>query len=179
MRYVSAVCYSESAVYFDSLQALSKKNGKPMKEGRDFLMWALLQYISGSIAKNTSTDFIPVLKLFSLYDEKYPLPIPNGKNAIRKLSAAAIYIHLSRKMATQGGDTHKDLSNNQFQFELPIALKGHYEYLQALSKNENFDVRISLKEDFKVPLLCNTFSTAQDYFQVLISDLIKSIAGGI
>ena len=30
-----------------------------MKEGRDFMMWALLQFISGSIAKNTSTDFIP------------------------------------------------------------------------------------------------------------------------
>ena len=141
-------------------------------------MWALLQFISGSIAKNTSTDFIPVLKLFSLYDENYALPVPTGKSAIRKLSAAAIYVHLSRKMATQNGDTNKDLTNNQFQFTLPIALKAHYEYLQSLSKNEDFDVGKSLKEDYKVPLLCNTFSTAQDYFQVLISDLIKTIAGG-
>ena len=144
-----------------------------MKEGRDFMMWALLQFISGSIAKNTSTDFIPVLKLFSLYDEKTPLPVPVGKSATRKLSAAAIYVHLSRKMA----ENSKDLSQNQFGFTLPIALKDHYEYLQSLSKNEDFDVNSSLKEDFKVPLLCNTFSTAQDYFQVLISDLIKSIAG--
>ena len=137
------------------------------------MMWALLQFISGSIAKNTSTDFIPVLKLFSLYDEKTPLPVPVGKSATRKLSAAAIYVHLSRKMA----ENSKDLSQNQFGFTLPIALKDHYEYLQSLSKNEDFDVNSSLKEDFKVPLLCNTFSTAQDYFQVLISDLIKSIAG--
>ena len=155
---------------------ISKK--KPMKEGRDFLMWALLQFISGSIAKNTSTDFIPVLKLFSLYDEKYPLPVPKGKSASRKLSAAAIYVHLSRKMATQSGENSKDLTLNQFGFTLPIALKEHYDYLRSLSKNEDFDVTQSLKEDYKVPLLCNTFSTAQEYFQVLISDLIKTIAGG-
>ena len=81
-------------------------------------------------------------------------------------------------MATQSGENSKDLTQNQFGFTLPIALKEHYEYLQSLSKNEDFDVNTSLKEDYKVPLLCNTFSTAQDYFQVLISDLIKSIAGG-
>ena len=96
-------------------------------------MWALLQFISGSIAKNTSTDFMPVLKLYSLYSEKQPLPVPSGKHAVRKLSAAAIYIHLSRKMATQTGDNSKDLISNQFHFTLPIALKAHYEYLQGES----------------------------------------------
>ena len=43
-----------------------------------------------------------------------------GKHAVRKLSAAAIYIHLSRKMATQNGDNSKDLMSNQFQYSLPI-----------------------------------------------------------
>ena len=48
-------------------------------------------------------------------------------------------------------ENSKDLSQNQFGFTLPIALKEHYEYLQSLSKNEDFDVNSSLKEDFKVP----------------------------
>ena len=100
-------------------------------------MWALLQFISGSIAKNTSTDFMPVLKLYSLYDERTPLPIPAGKNAVRKLSAAGIYIHLSRKMVTQTGDTSKDLISNQFHFTLPVALKGHYEYLQGMIETKS------------------------------------------
>ena len=90
--------------------------------GRDELMWALLQYISGSIAKNTVTDFLPVLKLFFLYDEPTPLPVPDmtSKHCARPLAAAAIYIHLSRKMATQNGDNSKDLMSNQFQYSLPI-----------------------------------------------------------
>ena len=61
--------------FVDSIhKALSQRSKKPVKEGRDFLMWALLQYISGSIAKNSSTDFMTVLKLYSLYNEDQPLP---------------------------------------------------------------------------------------------------------
>ena len=86
--------------------------------------------------------FPDALKLFSLYDEKYPLPVPKGKSASRKLSAAAIYVHLSRKMATQSGENSKDLTLNQFGFTLPIALKEHYDYLRSLSKNEDFGSRL-------------------------------------
>ena len=61
--------------FVDSIhRALNLRTKKPVKEGRDFLMWALLQYISGSIAKNSSTDFMTVLKLYSLYNESQPLP---------------------------------------------------------------------------------------------------------
>lgn len=148
--------------------------GQKMREGRDFLMWSLLQFISGSIAKNPYTDFMPVLKLFSLYDEPTPLPIPSGKNAVRKLAAAAIYIHLSRKMAR-----NEESGVNLFPFALPIALKGHYDYLKSLvESNDDLDVANSVKNDFKVAILCNTFSTAQEFFQVIISDLIKAISGG-
>ncbi|CAG7676272.1 unnamed protein product, partial [Allacma fusca] len=33
-------------------------------KGRDFLMWILLQFISGSIQKNPLSDFLPVLRLY-------------------------------------------------------------------------------------------------------------------
>ena len=35
-----------------------------LKVGRDKLMWVLLQFISGSIAKNPTGDFLPVLRLY-------------------------------------------------------------------------------------------------------------------
>lgn len=40
------------------------------------------------------------------------------------------------------------------------------------------DVGKSVRMDFKVAILCNTFSTAQDFFQVVLSDLLKVISGG-
>ena len=35
-----------------------------LRAGRDKLMWVLLQFISGSIAKNPTGDFLPVLRLY-------------------------------------------------------------------------------------------------------------------
>ena len=49
-----------------------------VKGGRDKLFWLLLQFISGSIQKNPTTDFLPVLRLYSLYSETSPLPLPGG-----------------------------------------------------------------------------------------------------
>lgn len=121
---------------------------------------------------------MPVLKLFSLYDEEAPLPIPKGRNAVRKLSAAAIYVHLQRKLASQHGDSNKEIKTNYLPYSLPIALRGHYEYLQKMSAEPKLDIAQSINSDFKVAILCNTFSTAQDYFQVIIGDMIKIIAGG-
>jgi mediator of RNA polymerase II transcription subunit 23 len=121
---------------------------------------------------------MPVLKLFTLYDEKTPLPVPDDKSGVRKLAAASIYMHLSRKMAAQNGDV-KEMVKNQFHFAIPVALKGHYEYLQSLTQPEHkVNIAASIKTDFKVAILCNTFSTAQEFFQCVISDLIKAIAGG-
>ena len=104
--------------------------------------------------------------------------VPKGKHAVRKLSAAAIYIHLSRKMATQNGENGKDLMSNQFQYSLPIALKAHYQYLQSMTETEkDLDVALSIRTDYKVAILCNTFSTAQDFFAVILNNLNKAIGG--
>ncbi len=115
------------------------------------------QFISGSIAKNTSTDFMPVLKLFVLYDEKEPLPVPDIKerSCTLKLAAAGIYTHLARKA----------MSSDHLAFKLPVALVNHYEFLQHLPVTE-INVANSLRQDFFVPLICNTYSTSQDIFQV-------------
>jgi hypothetical protein len=69
------------------------------KSGPSIGIHFLFQFISGSIAKNTSTDFMPVLKLFVLYDEVEPLPVPDvtDRSCTLKLSAAAIFIHLTIK----------------------------------------------------------------------------------
>lgn len=67
---------------------------------------------------------------------------------------------------------------NHFQFVLPVALRSHYEYLRTLGNEKDLDVAKSVRMDFKVAILCNTFSTAQDFFQVVLSDLLKVISGG-
>ncbi len=160
-----------------------------MRHGRDFLMWSLLQFISGSVAKHTSTDFMPVLQLFNFYEtEKEPLPVPNlesDKAASRKLAAAALYIHLARR-GNVGKDGEKPglfVKTNRLQFALPTALTKHYEFLRNISgiddstNKVSVDVATSLYKDFKVPVICSTFSTAQDYFQHIVADLVKTISG--
>ena len=44
-------------IYFSQLK------GKTSHQGRDHLMWVLLQFLSGSIQKNQFSDFLPVLRL--------------------------------------------------------------------------------------------------------------------
>ena len=81
-------------------------------------------------------------------------------------------------MATQNGDNSKDLLSNQFQYSLPIALKAHYEYLQKMTETEkDLDVAMSIRTDYKVAILCNTYSTAQDFFAVILNNLNKAIGG--
>ena len=81
-------------------------------------------------------------------------------------------------MATQNGDNSKDLMSNQFQYSLPIALKAHYEYLQSMTETEkDLDVAMSIRKDYKVAIICNTYSTAQDFFAVILNNLNKAIGG--
>lgn len=44
-----------------------------LRKGRDDLMWALLQYISGSIQRNALNQFLPVLKLYDVRLNSYML----------------------------------------------------------------------------------------------------------
>ena len=150
--------------------------------GRDELMWALLQYISGSIAKNTVTDFLPVLKLFFLYDEPAPLQVPDvtSKYCARQLAAAAIYIHLQKKAqplvsSDSSANDGSSVNWNALKFAPPIALRKHYEFLKDLAR-KNISISQSIRQDYQVPVILNTFSTDQNIFTKPMSDLVAAIA---
>ena len=85
-------------VISDLADQLEERN---LTAGRDKLMWVLLQFISGSIQKNPTADFIPVLKLYNMYSETEPLPVPdiNHPSCVEQLAATSILIHLKRKAA--------------------------------------------------------------------------------
>ena len=133
---------------------------------RDELMWALLQYISGSISKNPTADFVPVMKLFSIYDEKTPLPVPDLKDqtCYKKLAAVTIFITLRHKAENDG---------IEFSYRLPAALQFHYNFLTGLSPAMFSDLPESLKKGFAVSIYCNAFSTSTDLFQKVMMALCK------
>lgn len=127
-------------------------------------MWALLQYISGSIQRNALSNFLPVLKLYDiLYNEKEPLPVPDVKqpSSTKKIAATCIYIHLLKKA---------QLENIAIR-PIPIALRKHYEFLQQLSASPN----LTIGDDYIVTLLCNAYSTNQEYFSRPMTTLIDTI----
>merc|ERR1719419_716355 len=122
---------------------------KILTAGRDKLMWVLLQFISGSIQKNPTADFLPVLKLYTMYSESDPLPVPDTSSpaCVEQLAATGIFIHLKRKAAGE---------NLPFTFNLPPALIKHHEFLLATAKSS---CSLNLPNvNYIVPLLCNTFS---------------------
>lgn len=89
--------------------------------------------------------------------ETEPLPIPdtNVASCVEKFAPTAIYIHLKRKAMGE---------NLRFAFKLPLALEKHHEYLMSIAKTP---CSLNVTElSYNVPLLCNTFSTTQDLFQV-------------
>jgi mediator of RNA polymerase II transcription subunit 23 len=157
----------QCAAFPNIVNALHEKLASmSLRKGRDDLMWALLQYISGSIQRNALSNFLPVLKLFDiLYDEKEPLPLPEVKlaSSTKKISATCIYIHLLKKAQLE----------NVALRPIPIALKKHYEFLQHLSTAQN--TNLSIGEDYVVTLLCNAYSTNQEYFSRPMSALIDTI----
>lgn len=135
-----------------------------LRKGRDDLMWALLQYISGSIQRNALSNFLPVLKLYDiLYTEKEPLPVPDVKypSSTKKIAATCIYIHLLKKAQLENVSIRP----------IPTALRRHYEYLQQLSASQS----LAIGEDYIVTLLCNAYSTNQEYFSRPMSALIDTI----
>lgn len=99
----------------------SKLIGHDMKKGRDHLMWVLLQFISGSIQRNPSSNFLPIIKLYELlYPEKEALPVPDCTKAhcTHQMAVVCIWMHLLKKAETE----HKTMT-------MPQNLKLQYEYV--------------------------------------------------
>lgn len=94
---------------------------RDIRKGRDYLMWALLQFISGSIQRNPLSNFLSVLSLYDiLYPEKEPLPVPDIKKAYctRQLAPTCIWFHLQKKAQSE----HLNI-----QRPVPPSLKKHHE----------------------------------------------------
>ena len=103
-----------------------------------------------------------------MYDETEPLEVPDTScpSCVEALAATAIFIHLKKKA---GGD------NLRFAFSLPPALERHQEFLVSISKTP-CSLNISAIT-YHVPLLCNTFSTTQELFQMPMSALVEAVGG--
>ncbi|XP_068748521.1 mediator of RNA polymerase II transcription subunit 23-like [Montipora capricornis] len=150
------------------LSLYSKLNGRNLKKGRDHLMWVLLQFISGSIQKNPLSDFKPVMKLFDLlYPEKQPLPLPDitVADSVNSLAMACIWVHLAKKAQTE---------NVTWKPAVPHILKDQLEYIQMSSRTAASSFNMS---NYKIPLLCNAYSTNTDLFTVPMAVLVEMCYG--
>ncbi|GFY44212.1 mediator of RNA polymerase II transcription subunit 23 [Trichonephila inaurata madagascariensis] len=145
----------------------NKLLGRNLRKGRDHLMWVLLQFISGSIQKNLLNDFLPVMKLYDLlYPEKEPLPFPDVTRAssCHALAITSVWIHLMKKAQVE---------QVRLQRRLPVALSGHLEYLQNCLNSDNLSH--TLNTDYRIPLLCNAYSTNQECFTRPMAILVEAV----
>ncbi|KAK6167600.1 hypothetical protein SNE40_021588 [Patella caerulea] len=143
-----------------------KLNGKNLKKGRDHLMWVLLQFISGSIQKNSLADFLPVMKLYDLlYSDSEVIPIPdvNSAHCTHAFAGTCIWIHINKKAQGDHVKLHRPI---------PFALNDHMEFLRQTLQLKNL-----MLNDFKVALLCNAYSTDTNCFSVPMGHLLESIYG--
>nr|XP_029709787.1 mediator of RNA polymerase II transcription subunit 23 [Aedes albopictus] len=141
-----------------------------LRRGRDHLMWVLLQYISGSIQRNSITNFLPILKLYDiLYPEKEPLPVPDYNNPLctHQMAPTCIWIHLLKRAQSE----HYNINR-----PIPTALKLHHDFLQHLVLPNN-NATLCLGSDYRLALLCNAYSTNPDYFSRPMAALIETILG--
>uniref|UniRef100_A0A1A9X3H6 Mediator of RNA polymerase II transcription subunit 23 n=1 Tax=Glossina brevipalpis TaxID=37001 RepID=A0A1A9X3H6_9MUSC len=153
--------------------ALYEKLSKlELRKGRDQLMWILLQFISGSIQKNPISNFLPMFKLFDLlYPEQEPLKLPdcNKSSALRQMAPICIWIHLMKKARAE---------NMNISRPLPTALKNHHDFLQHLVMS-NSVMSMNLGNDFRIILICNAYSTNQEYFSRPLNVLVEALSGNV
>lgn len=116
--------YIQTTISFNHLidSLYDKIVSKNLKRGREHLMWALLQYITGS--PKTSADFIAVTKLFDiLYPGRTTLPIPKIDDfplSPQLLAAASVWLQVVKR---------SEIDQARFSRPLPICLQQHYEYI--------------------------------------------------
>ncbi|KAJ8970204.1 hypothetical protein NQ314_001351 [Rhamnusium bicolor] len=148
----------------------SRLHGRDLRRGRDQLMWVLLQFISGSIQRNPLSNFLPVLKLYELLfpEQEPPLPVPdfNQPQCTRQMAMTCIWIHLTKKaQAEQANIT----------WPVPSKLRTHHDFLQHLVPPNN--AALAMGNDYRIALLCNAYSTNQDYFSKPMAALVDTIQG--
>nr|XP_027200115.1 mediator of RNA polymerase II transcription subunit 23-like [Dermatophagoides pteronyssinus] len=144
---------------------------------REFLMWTLLQIISGT--KSSSTDdqneqniiiLTNFLKLFDLlYWEKEPLPLPDfhKRNSVFIMSASSLFILITKNDCL---DSLKQQPTQPQQPRIPIALKSHINYLRmAVATNSN------LSKDYSIAILCNSYSSNPELYSKIYRYFVDNI----
>nr|XP_023028639.1 mediator of RNA polymerase II transcription subunit 23 [Leptinotarsa decemlineata] len=148
----------------------SRLQGRDLRRGRDQLMWVLLQFISGSIQRNPLSNFLPVLRLYELLypEQEQPLPVPdfNQPQCTRQMATTCIWIHLTKK-------AQAELVN--ITWPVPTKLRAHHDFLQHLVPPSN--AALAMGNDYRIALLCNAYSTNQDYFSKPMAALVETIQG--
>lgn len=171
---------SSQLIYFVLFQFASFPNivmalhnrlqGRELKRGRDQLMWVLLQFISGSIQRNPLSNFLPVLKLYELLfpEQEPPLPVPdfNQPQSTRQMAMTCIWIHLTKKAQSE---------QTTLQWNVPPKLRAHHEFLHQLVPPTN--APLAMGGDYRITLLCNAYSTNQDYFSKPMAALVETVQG--
>ncbi|KAF7988683.1 hypothetical protein HCN44_001256 [Aphidius gifuensis] len=169
---------SSQLIYFVFLQYVcfptmvvsihEKLSARDLRKGRDHLMWVLLQFISGSIQRNPVENFLPVFKLYDLlYPEKEPLPVPDVNNPMctHQMAITSIWIHLLKKAHAEHFNIHRPI---------PLALKAHHEFLQHLAMPTT---SLCMGSDYRIALLCNAYSTYQEFFSRPMAILVDTVGG--
>ena len=102
-----------------------------------------------------------------LYDDNEPLPLPDlsSPRCTYELAATCIWIHLVKKSQSEQPSQH---------WPIPYQLEQHYDFLQRLIAPGNSALTMA---DFRIALLCNAFSTNQEYFSRPMAVLMEAILG--
>ncbi|GJQ71180.1 putative mediator of RNA polymerase II transcription subunit [Trypoxylus dichotomus] len=153
------------------LAFVERLQGRNLRRGRDQLMWVLLQFISGSIQRNPLSNFLPVLKLYELLfpEDEPPLPVPDVSQpqCTRQMAMTCIWIHLTKKAQLEQA--------NLPAWSVPAKLRAHHEFLQLLVPPGN--ASLAMGQDYRIALLCNAYSTNQDYFSKPMAALVETVQG--
>jgi len=135
------IVFNQATISFNHLiESLCEKiKARNLKKGREHLMWAILQYITGS-TKSALSDIVVVLKLFDvLYPSRKTLPLPKEDFPLSThvFAAASIWLHLVKRAEAE---------QVKFFTPLPPAIQLHYEYITNLKKCEDTISRADFRD---------------------------------
>lgn len=135
------IVFNQTTISFNHLvdSLYEKIKSKNLRRGKEHLIWALQQYITGS-TKSSLSDYIAVIKLFDLlYSNRKPIPIPpeDCPLSTHVFAGASIWLQMNRRA---------ELDQVKFITPLPPSLQLHYEFLTNY-KNEHESVhRVSFRD---------------------------------
>lgn len=137
-----------------------------LRKGRDQIMFAMLQFVTGAIQKNTLSQFLCLIKLYDLlYPEKEPLPVPDISDCscTHQMAACCIWIHFFIKADDEKTSLHRPI---------PPAMRGQHSFIQHLLPMKLLPTKGC---DYRLALLCNAFSNHKEHFTRPMASLVDSI----